>query len=210
MLFPARIFSPFSALAETSFPSMSIHSALSLKLPFPRLPLIFLYVFHVTKVLKKIESCKQNGKKLVFFGGIFHPVFCKQHPSAFCPEAPSSAPVRSVQENFPHGAGKFPAPCAVALRYIHHFMLFYIMPSAGAPSSASRQGHYPRNQLLNFKLLNFLILSKTQGTYIIIYIIYILYILLIIIHKLCIPYSLSMSQLHEKTKNTKKFKSLKV
>ena len=52
---------------------------------------------------------------------------------------PSTVPGRSVQENFPHGARKFLAPRAGALSYIHHFMLFYIMPSAGAPPSAFRQ-----------------------------------------------------------------------
>jgi hypothetical protein len=36
----------------------------------------------------------------------------------------SFSPGRSVQENFPHGAGKFLAPCAVALRYNHHFPVF--------------------------------------------------------------------------------------
>ena len=44
----------------------------------------------------------------------------------FCPEAPSSAPGRSVREIFLHGAGKFPAPCAVALCYPPSFSTFLI------------------------------------------------------------------------------------
>ena len=128
LLWEFRDLSSSGSLAETSLPSIFI---LSLAL-----------CFHVAKVRIYFGPCKQNAKKPVFFGGIFHPIFARKYPlkhilSFLTP--PSTAPGRSVQENFPHGAGKFLAPRAGALSYIHHFMLFYIMPSAGAPPSTSRQ-----------------------------------------------------------------------
>jgi hypothetical protein len=41
-----------------------------------------LCVFHVAKVRIYFGPCKQNAKKPVFFGGIFHPIFAKKsaHP----------------------------------------------------------------------------------------------------------------------------------
>jgi hypothetical protein len=60
-------------------------------------------------------------------------LFISLHFSSFLSflTPPSTVPGRSVQENFPHGAGKFLAPCAVALCYIHHFPVFS-KPKAGA------------------------------------------------------------------------------
>ena len=138
------------SLAETSLPSIFI---LSLAL-----------CFHVAKVRIYFGPCKQNAKKPVFFGGIFHPIFTKKYPlnhilSFLTP--PSTAPGRSVQENFPHGAGKFLAPCADALSYIHR-------------NSAKRTSVLRTSVLFG--------VFKMQGTYIKVYIIYILYIPLIIIH----------------------------
>jgi hypothetical protein len=39
--------------------------------------------FHDAKVRKIIGSCKQNGKKPVFFRGIFHPVFHEKYGALY-------------------------------------------------------------------------------------------------------------------------------
>ena len=97
--------------------------------------------FHVAKVRIYFGPCKQNAKKPVFFGGIFHPIFAKKIPaephffhfSSFLSFlTPHSSALRDGgREHGPLRAGKFPAPCAGCLSYMLHY-LSLLMPSAGA------------------------------------------------------------------------------